>query len=195
MGYGLLNEPWNANMYKDSSLVLDTKKFDREKLTPLYKKVSEAIREVDSTHTVLFEPGLFPNKLPLMGGILSDYGFEDKPDSQGILDDHTYCVMMDPDVNVIPGSIVESRTPECRVFHRRNVEHSKAQATRLGTTVLFSEFGACTENKSCYDEITNSCDAFDKYAVSWTYWMFKGFGDHTTHCGIMEGFYNLDGEL
>ena len=47
MGYGLLNEPWNANMYKDSSLVTDTKKFDREKLTPLYKKVTEAIREVD----------------------------------------------------------------------------------------------------------------------------------------------------
>ena len=44
MGYGLLNEPWNANMYKDSGLVLDTKKFDREKLTPLYKKLSEAIR-------------------------------------------------------------------------------------------------------------------------------------------------------
>jgi hypothetical protein len=114
MGYGLLNEPWNANMYKDSSLVYDTKKFDREKLTPLYKKVSQAIREVDSTHIILFAPGLLPNKLPLMGGILNDYGFEQKPDPQGILDDHNYCVMMDPEVNIVPGSIVESRTPECR---------------------------------------------------------------------------------
>ena len=92
---------------------------------------------------VLFEPGLFPNKIPLMGGILNDVGFDEKPDEQGILDDHTYCVMMDPTVNVVPGSIVEARTPECREFHRRNVEHGMKQASRLNTTAFYSEFGAC----------------------------------------------------
>ena len=103
--------------------------------------------------------------------------------------------MMDPAVNVVPGSIVEARTPECRHFHRRNVEHGMKQASRLNTTAFYSEFGACVNDQSCFDEITNSCDAFDKYVVSWTYWLFKGFGDHTTHCGIMEGFYDEAGQL
>ena len=98
--------------------------------------------------------------------------------------------MMDPDVNVVPGSVDIKRSDECREFHRRNVEHSVKEAKRLQTTVLFSEFGACGDNESCAIEVKNSADAFDEFAVSWTYWQFKGFNDHTTHSGIVEGFYS-----
>ena len=99
--------------------------------------------------------------------------------------------MMDAEVGKIPGELPLNRMDECRVFHKRNVEHSVKEAKRLKSTVLFSEFGACGENESCYTEIKNSCDAFDTHAVSWTYWMFKGFGDHTTHSGIVEGIYSI----
>ena len=102
---------------------------------------------------------------------------------------------MDPEVSKVPGELPLERMGECRDYHKKNVGHSKKEATRLGTTVFFSEFGACGENESCYEEIKNSCDAFDEYGVSWTYWMLKGFGDHTTHSGIVEGIYNDAAEL
>ena len=54
LGYDIVNEPWASNMFKDSSLAFDTKRFDREKLQPMYEKVASAIREVDQDHVILF---------------------------------------------------------------------------------------------------------------------------------------------
>ena len=117
----------------------------------------------------------------------------------GVLNDHTYCVMMDTEVLSVPGELALDRMDECRIFHKRNVNHSVNEAKRLKTTVIFTEFGACGENESCIIEIKNSCDAFDEHAASWTYWMFKGFNDHTTQAiteaGNVEGFYFENGQM
>ena len=40
IGYDLLNEPLTANFIKDSSLFVNTKKFDREYLHPFYSKAA-----------------------------------------------------------------------------------------------------------------------------------------------------------
>ena len=68
-----------ANLFKDVSLATDTKKFDRERLQPMYEKVTAAIREVDEDHIVFFQPAQFPDKLPIMGGIINEVGFEEIP--------------------------------------------------------------------------------------------------------------------
>jgi len=44
IGYDILNEPFAANLYKDSSLFYDQKKFDREILHPFYTRAAERIR-------------------------------------------------------------------------------------------------------------------------------------------------------
>ena len=36
LGYDIINEPFAANLYKDSTLFTDQKKFDREVLRPFY---------------------------------------------------------------------------------------------------------------------------------------------------------------
>lgn len=48
---------------------------------------------------------------------------------------------------------------------------------------------------SCFNEITNACDAFDDSLASWTHWQFKGFGDFTTTGGSNEGVYDNDGKI
>jgi len=78
IGYDIVDEPWVANLFKDASLTAWAK-FDREKLQPMYEKVTAAIREVDEDHIVFFQPAQFPDKLPVMGGIVNPVGFEKMP--------------------------------------------------------------------------------------------------------------------
>merc|ERR1712013_524287 len=86
-----------------------------------------------------------------------------------------------------------SKAKECRKFHFQKVEKREADAKRLGVPLLFSEFGACFDGKECQTEITNSADAFDSQLASWSYWMYKSFGDFTTTGGTREGMFNSDG--
>jgi len=100
IGYDIINEPFTANMYKDSMLFADRKKFDREVLTPFYAKIAKEIREVDDLHIIFFEPTQFPDVIPLNGGIVNNVGFEgiiegDDYRNRTVLDDHLYCCFME----------------------------------------------------------------------------------------------------
>lgn len=59
--------------------------------------------------------------------------------------------------------------------------------------LFYTEFGACFDGEECAVEINNSADAFDSQMASWSYWMYKSFGDFTTTGGPKEGMYNPDG--
>ncbi len=56
LGYDIINEPFAANLQKDSILFFDQQKFDRDFLTPFYEHAVEVIRKEDSEHLVFFEP-------------------------------------------------------------------------------------------------------------------------------------------
>ena len=162
----------------------------------MYEKVTAAIREVDEDHIVFFQPAQFPDKLPIMGGIINEVGFEEIP-KQGALNDHAYCCTMEPDLCKNPGEFPMEKLGECRDYHKRTVAQRKKDAKRLGVPLFFTEFGMCGDNESCFRDIRNTCDAFDEYAISWAFWSFKGFGDHATHAGDSrnQGLYNADGDL
>lgn len=82
------------------------------------------------------------------------------------------------------------RSADCRDFHLRKVTKRVEDANRLGTPLFFSEFGACGNDQECFNEITNSCDAFDETSTSWAYWQYKGFGDFTTISTEKQGMYD-----
>lgn len=81
----------------------------------------------------------------------------------------------------------------CRKFHAQKAKHRRESANRFGVPLIFTEFGACFDGEKCATEINNAVDAFDDYLISWTYWMYKSFGDHTTSGGTKEGLFNDDG--
>lgn len=68
-------------------------------------------------------------------------------------------------------------------------------AKRFGVPLIFTEFGACFDGQECINEINSATDAFDTALASWSYWMYKGFGDFTTTGGSTEGLYEADGSL
>ena len=81
VGYELFNEPWAGDVYKDPLLFLPGVA-GRRSLQPAYDRLAEAIREVDTETTILFEPmtwGMIkaPNGTPVSK--LLDSGFEHVP--------------------------------------------------------------------------------------------------------------------
>lgn len=96
IGYDILNEPWAANIYHEPSLFYETEKFDREKLFPLSVKAADAVRTVDNSTAIFFEPTQFPDTLPFLGGKTRPIGFPETPGGIDYLDrqalnDHSYC--------------------------------------------------------------------------------------------------------
>jgi endoglycosylceramidase len=87
------------------------------------------------------------------------------------------------------------RTKECRRFHFERIKVRSQDAKRLKVPLIITEFGACSNSMGCYEEITNSCDAFDSKLVSWAHWQFKGYGDFTTTGDTNEGLYDSEGNL
>lgn len=93
------------------------------------------------------------------------------------------------------GEPLETDSPACRKFHFNVMKKRDEDAKRLGTPLIMTEFGACSNTQACYLEISNAADAFDSTLSSWAYWQFKGFGDFTTTGGLTEGMWGKDGKF
>lgn len=83
----------------------------------------------------------------------------------------------------------------CRDFHFNKIQTRRDDAEKFRVPLIITEFGACSNSMSCFNEITNVCDASDDTLASWTHWQFKGFGDFTTTGGSNEGVYDNDGNI
>ena len=196
-GYDVMNEPWVANLFHDSMLFLDTQKFDREKLFPFSQKAHNAIRTVDDKKIIFFEPSQFPDTLPFFGGITMPIGFPETPGGSDYLDrqalnDHIYCCQVEKDMCIDGEPHLENREV-CRKFHAHKVSRRRESAAFYKVPLIWTEFGACFDGERCAVEIKNACDAFDDNLSSWNHWMFKSFGDHTTHAGPAEGMFTPTG--
>ena len=197
IGYDLINEPLAANLYTDPSLALPGR-FDRKVLQPLYQKLANAIRQYSAEKIIFFEP-VQTDLLPILGGIVFHAGFDETPsgpayNSLQILNDHTYCCQASPSM-CASGEPPLNKAAMCRKFHQKRVATRAEDAERLGTGLIISEFGACTDSWACAAEITSVAETCDEHLVSWAYWMFKGFGDYTTSGNLVEGLYNQTGGL
>jgi endoglycosylceramidase len=165
IGYDILNEPWGANLYHDSSLFFHPSKFDRTILYPVHVRAHETIRKVDDEKAIFFEPAQFPDTQPFFGGIPVPVGFPDSPGgteyrNRQVLNDHTYCCQAAGSICAL-GEPQLDKSQECRTFHFNKLKQRAADAERYGVPLFYTEFGACFDGEECAVEINNSADAFD----------------------------------
>ena len=73
------------------------------------------IRQIDQDHLIFFEPAQFPDVIPLAGGIISETGLTEFSEG-GVLDEHLYCCLMEPDI-CDSGEPPLEKVPECKKFH------------------------------------------------------------------------------
>lgn len=127
-------------------------------------------------------------------------GFTEAPggaeySSLHVLNDHTYCCEVSVDM-CATGEPPLDQAEVCRKFHEKRISTRDSDASRYGTPLMITEFGACMDTASCLQEIEAVTGVCDEHLVGWAYWQLKSFGDLTTTAGTgSEGFYNRDGSL
>ena len=199
VGYDLWNEPFPGGLF-DNIWLLWPDKADMEQLLPVYQKVDKAIREVDPNYILFFENMPFPDNIPLFGGLQLGK-FTKRPagdNNPQVYNVHNYCCLSGPTVCSGPEPDLETAKKKCPEYHKKKVEQNLKDATKIKTPLIISEFGACSDSEACYHEILSVVKAAEPNFVSWAYWMYKPFGDHTTSAIALvekEGIYNKDGTI
>ena len=200
LGYDIWNEPWAPGLWSDISNLIPGY-VDDHYLSPFYTKVDSSISKLHKDYILFYQSIPFPDTLPLFGGrILSSFSkppvnIQKRPQ---VFNVHSYCCMAGPNV-----CRTESGEPKltdakgfCKDFHNRKIRDNKKQAQQLNAPLIITEFGACGGSEACYNEMLGLELAADKYLVSWTYWMYKPFGDPTTTAANnTEGIFEADGNV
>ncbi len=156
-GFELMNEPWPGEQTLPA--VLGSSFFGQQELTPFYDQVASAIRAVDPTTPIFYEPN-----------VLFDYGV---PTHLGTVDAantvfsfHDYCFV---------SSISSVLNPLCGPFLDLVTDNAEAYTGPLGIPAFMTEFGG--GNALTITAATEQAAA--EHQFGWTYWAFTGYDDIT----------------
>ena len=200
LGYDFWNEPSPGSALEDPKSFIPGRP-DIQKILPLYRKINTALREIDPDFILYFENTPFPDTLPILGGLVLG-SMREKPgsdDEPQVYNFHTYCCLAGG--NVCPhGEAPYSTTlTTCPKYHNNKFkEEIKAAKEYLHTPLFLTEFGACSDSLACYNEIYYVVKLCEENFISWSYWNYKPYGDHTTSAIEMveyEGIFNYDGTI
>jgi len=154
-GFELMNEPSPGSSTFLSTL-LGGSFFDSQQLTPFYDQGSDAIRAVDPTTPVFFEPNLLSN-----AGLPTDLGHVDATNT--VLSFHDYCEFDLGSLGCIPGVSAV-------------VGNAEAYAEAQGIPAFMTEFGATSDQTA----IAAPMQGADQNLIGWTEWAYSSQGDITT---------------
>jgi endoglycosylceramidase len=156
MGYDPINEPWPGNAWPTCVNTAGCPAFEQGPLADLEGRVVKAIRKVDATHTVWYEPVVTANFGPA-------YNTPRPNDSNVAFNFHDYCLQGTAD-------------PPCGAEEQLTVDHAVAHAKDGHEPALMSEFGA-TDDLPTINRMVARADAA---LISWQWWHYCGCKDPTT---------------
>lgn len=162
LGYDLMNEPWPGSVWASCFPPAGCPSFDEGALTSFYRVVTTAIRGVDQSHLIFYEPLLtFDYSAPTYLGDL------DEPNTG--FNFHVYCL----------AALGAPETPPtratCDQVESTTVDNALSQATASPGPLLLSEFGATNDTT----ELRNVADLADAASIPWLDWAFCECGDPT----------------
>jgi endoglycosylceramidase len=154
-GFELMNEP-SPGSSSFLSTLLGGSFFDSQQLTPFYDQGADAIRAVDPTTPIFFEPNVLSN-----AGLPTDLGTVNATNT--VLSFHDYCEFDLGSLGCLP-------SVSAIVGNAENYAHAH------GIPAFMTEFGA-TSNQA---QITAPMQGADGNLIGWTEWAYSGQGDITT---------------
>jgi endoglycosylceramidase len=154
-GFELMNEPSPGSSTFLSTL-LGGSFFDSQQLTPFYDQGADAIRAVDPTTPIFFEPNVLSN-----AGLPTDLGTVNATNT--VLSFHDYC-----EFDLGPLGCVPSVSGI--------VGNAEAYAEAHDIPAFMTEFGATSDQA----QITAPMQGADGNLIGWTEWAYSGQGDITT---------------
>ena len=199
LGYDLWNEPIPGGTMEDIKNLIPGRP-DVVDILPVYRKVNEALREIDPNYILFFENTPVPDTLPIFGGLFLG-SMSEKPgtdEEPQVYNFHSYCCLSGADTCAHGEASYDKSITVCPKFHTNKFKKEIETATNLKTPMFLSEFGACSDSLACYNEIISVIKITEENFISWSYWNYKPYGDHTTSAIEMvtyEGIYNDDGTV
>lgn len=160
LGYELINEPWMGDLYADPDLLIPGVA-DKKNLQPMYQNINAAIRSVDETHLVFFEP------------VTWDYwpcGFTQPPggesySNRSVLSYHIYCLGYDD------GHMTPLLWDACNFTAFEMMDFRKRDQERLKVGGFMTEWGDIhSQDSDAVDLLVYLSDKADDLLQSWTYW-------------------------
>jgi endoglycosylceramidase len=152
IGYEIMNEPWPGSQWL--STVLGSPAFGAQTLTPFYNQVDAAIRAVDPTTPVFFEPSTLTGNLP----VPTHLGTVDDPNS--VYAFHDYCTTT---------ALFGDTDLGCSLWEKLIQGDAAAYAKSHDIPAMITEFGNTTNTGS----ITDTLNAADKHGFGWLYWDYS----------------------
>lgn len=158
LGYDMMNEPQAGSRQRSCLSPAGCPDLDRTQLAPMYRRVITAVRAVDPTSMLFYEP------LALSSAAI-EYDIPDLGDDHLGLSFHTYCPTFA--VGHVVGTTVPGQ-PICLPFEDRVFDNAENQARRTGDALLMTEFGSSTE----LARQTNIVELADERMVGWMEWTY-----------------------
>lgn len=159
LGYDLFNEPWPGTQYATCVVPLAGCPIFDASLARFTQRTVAAIRQVDPTGLVWYEPNVIFNN-----GVQTDIG--NIGDAHAGFSFHDYC-LQEP----FTGSNTACDTFDDLVFN-----NAESHIASTGVAVLMTEFGAS-------DDLANieaMVDRSDRHMIGWLEWHYCGCNDPTT---------------
>jgi endoglycosylceramidase len=154
-GFELVNEP-SPGISSFLPTLFGNPFFDSQQLTPFYDQGADAIRAVDPSTPIFFEPNVLSN-----AGVPTDLGHVDATNT--VLSFHDYCEFDLGPLGCIPSV-------------SGIVGNAEAYAEAQGIPALMTEFGATSDQA----QILAPMQGADQHLIGWTEWAYSGQGDITT---------------
>ena len=151
-GYEIINEPWAGSSWL--STIFGNSYYELQQLTPFYNQVSAAIRSVDPTTPMIYEPNtLFNEAVPTQLGPVDD--------PHGVFAFHDYCMLT---------SISMALSPLCPGYIELEADNGEAYTSKYGVPGFISEFGS--GNGAA--EAVMVMNAADQRMWGWSNWAYNG---------------------
>lgn len=148
LGYEIMNEPLPGSQFLPT--VFGSSYFDAQQLTPFYDQVSAAIRAVDPTTPIFYEPNILATAgLPIQLG--------DVDTSNGVLSFHDYCYE-----NLGPLGCL----PDVTGIMNNAMSYAKAH----DIPAFMSEFGSSSNQST----ISAALSPANQNMIGWTEWVYGG---------------------
>ena len=154
LGYDLLNEPWPGTAWPQCAQPAGCPEFDA-KLSEFVQRVRAAIRTVDPSTLVFYEPNVLFNN----GADTNLANFGDKNAAMSF---HDYCLT----ANEGGGGY----GPECQQSDSLVFQNADRRSAATGDALLLTEFGATDDRGSLLGPLTLA----DQHMMSWQEWHYCG---------------------
>ena len=122
LGYDFWNEPAPGGFLEDFKSVIPGRA-DLYSILPLYRRLEEALREIDPNYILYFENSPIPDTLPIFGGLV--WGtMKEKPsddDTPQVYNFHSYCCVADVNACKNGEASLKDSLSLCTNYHKKKI--------------------------------------------------------------------------